>query len=196
MEFDQIIKRTFYNEEITYGIIEGNSTIVLIKPGQDGTLNGFKNKYLTLATNINKEYGYTVICSNNPYDKKHNPIIDAIDLIEELNIKDYEIYYIGNSIGGMLGARYGYQFDKIKKMLLINPPLFKNVDLILSGLRKFDKEKVALIYVSMDPSMINIKFLDLINNDKVKYYILENEEHNISIDKFLELPNIYILDKK
>ena len=96
----------------------------------------------------------------------------------------------------MLGARYGHQFDKIKKMLLINPPLFKNIDLILSGLRKFDKEKVAIIYGSMDPSMINIKFLDLINNDKVKYYILENEEHNISIDKFLELPNTYILNKK
>ncbi len=49
MDFDFIIKRTFYNEEITYGIIKGNSTIVLIKPGQDGTLNGFKNKYLILS---------------------------------------------------------------------------------------------------------------------------------------------------
>ncbi len=67
--FDIIFSKTIDNEEVNYGIIEGNNTVLFIKAGQDGSMYGYQNKYLTIANNINKNYGYTVICSSNPLRK-------------------------------------------------------------------------------------------------------------------------------
>lgn len=198
MEFDINLKRVYYNSVIEYGIIKGNNTIVLIKPGQDGSLNGYENKYLKIAKDLNEKYNCTVICSSNPYDFKHNPLEDAIDLVKEYALKndfnDYEVYYIGNSIGGMLGARYGFQYPEIKKMLLINIPLLKNCDLILSGLRKFEGDKVSIVYGSEDVSVKYIRFFDNVDSKKIKYYIIEGENHNFSNNQydFKKLPEEYL----
>ena len=42
------------------------------------------------------------------------------------NFKDYEVYYMGNSNGGIIGAQFGIKYPQIKRMLLINPPLMIN----------------------------------------------------------------------
>jgi hypothetical protein len=82
-KFDQVFGRIFYNSVIEYGIIKGNNQILFIKPGQDGSLQGYKNKYYNLAKYVNEKYGFTVICSNNPYKKPYNPIDDAYEVIKE-----------------------------------------------------------------------------------------------------------------
>ena len=77
-----IFSKTIDNEEVIYGIIEAKNTVLFIKAGQDGSMYGYQNKYLTIANNINKNYGYTVICSSNPL-RKSNPIEQAIKVIED-----------------------------------------------------------------------------------------------------------------
>ena len=51
---------------IEYGVILGNEKIVFIKCGLLGSLRGYHDKYLKVAKELNKEYGYTVVCSTNP----------------------------------------------------------------------------------------------------------------------------------
>ena len=83
MGFDEIIKKEFKDiAVIEYGIIKGNSTIVFIKAGQNGSIYGYENKYLTIAGKLNKKYGYTVISSSNPFDG-NNPLDHDMDVVKE-----------------------------------------------------------------------------------------------------------------
>ena len=99
-DFEIIFSKTIDGEEVNYGIIEGNNTILLIKAGQDGSMYGYENKYLTIARNINKEFGYTVICSSNPL-RKTNPLEQAMEIIEDYceqkGFDDYQVYYASES---------------------------------------------------------------------------------------------------
>ena len=112
---------------IDYGIIKGNEIIVFIKAGQDGTMYGYQNKYLKIANSINKKYGYTVICSSNPFDGT-NPLDNAMKVIKdycnEQQIEKYKIYYMGHSNGALIGAWFGINYPEIKRMLLVNGPIF------------------------------------------------------------------------
>lgn len=183
-KFDIVFSRHFYDRIIHYGIIKGSNKILFIKPGLDGSLVGYKDKYYNLATYINEKYGFTCICSNNPYDKEHNPLDDATEVINdyanEMKYDTYEVYYLGNSNGGVLGARYAYKYENFKRLLLINPPLFISYYKIKEGIEKFNGEKIVFIYGSLDPSIKFVELLDFIKNDKVSYQVLEGEDHNLS----------------
>ena len=87
---------------IDYGIIKGNSTVLFIKPGQNGTIYGYNNKYLKLARLVNSKYGCSIVCSSNNYDG-----IDSLEnAIKEINkyFTNYQIYYLGFSKGASIGA--------------------------------------------------------------------------------------------
>lgn len=192
--------RKFFDTTIEYEILEGNNKILLIKPGQDSNYKGYNDKYYNLAEYINQKYGFTVICTSNPYDRKHNPIDDAIivikEYVEEKQFDEYEVYYFGNSIGGTIGARYAYQYPVIKKLLLINAPLMVNYDRIKDGISKFQGDKLVLVYGSLDPSMNTVRLFDDNNylGEKVAYYIIEGEDHNFSqkICSYEELCDKYL----
>lgn len=197
MKYDIELHRSFGNTVIDYGIIKGNNNILFIKAGQDGSMYGYNNKYLKIAKEINSKYGSTVICSSNPYDG-NNPLDDAMEVIDSYckdnKIEDYEIYYIGHSNGGLLGAWYGTKYDKIKRLLLINTPLMYNYHKTKEGLVNFNKEQLILIYGSLDQSFPYVKLLDRIQNEKVKYYIIDNQDHYFSNDNydFKKLPFDYL----
>ena len=196
MKFDIIFSKTIDNKEVNYGIIEGNNTILLIKAGQDGSMYGYQNKYLTIANNINKNYGYTVICSSNPL-RKSNPLEQTIKVIEDYckqkEFKDYKIYYMGLSNGGYIGATYAHLYPKIKRILLINMPIFTNWHKIKKGLKQFDGEMAILIYGTLDPSYKYAEMITMINRDNIKLEIIENADHNFvgRLNEFIDLPNKY-----
>ncbi|MBR4830359.1 MAG: alpha/beta hydrolase [Bacilli bacterium] len=200
MDFDIILHRKFNKEIIDYGIIKGNSNIFFIKAGQNGSLYGYNNKYLQIALNINKQYGSTVICSSNPFDGI-NPLEDAMEVIDnytkENNIKDYEIYYMGHSAGALIGVWFGTKYPKIKRLLLINAPLMYNYHKTKEGLENFNKEQIVLIYGSEDQSINYVGLLDLINNNKVKYFVINGQDHHFSKDTydFKQLPFDYLYKK-
>lgn len=197
MEFDIVLHRKFKDKiTIDYGIIKGNNNIFLIKAGQDGSMRGYDDKYLKIAKKVNSEFGSTVICSSNPFDGT-NPLNDAMEVIEqyvkENNFNDYEIYYMGYSNGGIVGARYAYIYPKIKKMLLINAPLMYNYSDTKKGISEF-KGNVTAVYGSLDKSYPYIELLDEIENTKFNYYVIEGQDHLFSKDTydFKNLPFDYL----
>lgn len=198
-DFDKIIELPLADEIIQYGIVYGSNTIVFIKAGANGSMYGYENKYLQIAKNINKLYGHTVICSSNPNYNKENPLNQAIELIanyaENNNFDDYEILYMGHSDGASLVARYGYLYPKIKKMLLINPPIFFNWHKLKDGMKQFTGEEAIFVYGDLDPSYKYVEMLNLIGNDRVKIEIIKGADHHFvgKLDEFIDLPNKYLL---
>lgn len=184
---------------IDYGIVKGNETIVFIKAGQDGSMYGYHNKYLKIADSINKKYGYTVICSSNPFDGT-NPLDNAMKVIDdycnEQQIKDYKIYYMGHSNGALIGAWFGINYPKIKRMLLVNGPLMYNWHKTKEGIQKFSGEKIVLVYGSLDQSYQYTGLIEPLINEKVKLEIIEGQDHHFSKDTFdfKTLPEKFLLN--
>lgn len=199
-DYDKVIHSQFKDIAIIdYGIIEGNETIVFIKAGQDGSMYGYQNKYLKIAENINKKYGYTVICSSNPFDGT-NPLNNAMEVIEnyckEKNFRDYKIFYMGNSNGALIGAWYGINYPKIKRMLLINGPLMYNWHKTKEGIQKFSGEKMVLVYGSLDQSFRYTELIKPLENEIVKLEIIEGQDHHFSKNSFdfKDLPEQFLLN--
>lgn len=81
-DYDSIVYSRFSDDIIiNYGIIKGNSTIIFIKAGQDGSCYGYQDKYLKIAKSLNVKYGFSVICSSNPFNWV-NPLDDAMQVID------------------------------------------------------------------------------------------------------------------
>lgn len=199
-DYDKIIHSQFKDTIIIdYGIINGNETIVFIKAGQDGSMYGYQNKYLKIANNINQKYGYTVICSSNPFDGT-NPLDNAIKVIKnycnEQNFKDYKIYYMGTSNGALTGVWFGVNYPKIKRMLLINAPLIYNWRKTKESIKNFSGEKMVLVYGSLDQSYKYTRLIKPLENEKVKLQIIEGQDHLFSKDTFdfKMLPEKFLLN--
>lgn len=199
MKFDIELSKNFEeNIIINYGIIKGNNKILFIKAGQDGSMYGYENKYLRIAKRINEKYGYTVIASSNPFDGR-NPLDNAMEVIEEYckdKFDDYDIYYMGHSNGGLIGAWFGNNYEKIRKMLLINAPLMYNWHKTKDGIKKFNGELVSLIYGEFDQSIKYTELLLPLTNEKIKLNIIKNEDHHFKNDMedFLSLPEKYLIE--
>ncbi len=199
-DYDQIIHSQFEDIAIIdYGIVKGNETIVFIKAGQDGSMYGYQNKYLKIADNINKKFGYTVICSSNPFDGT-NPLDNAIKVIEdycnEQEIDDYKIFYMGHSNGALIGAWFGVNYPRIKRMLLVNGPLIYNWHKTKEGIQKFSGEKLVLVYGSLDQSFQYTGLIKPLENEKIKLEIIEGQDHHFSRDTFdfKKLPEKFLLN--
>lgn len=195
LRFDFEIKKEFNNTMIEYGIINGDNTIVLVKAGQNGSLYGYRNKYIKLAKKLNKKYGCTVICSSNPFDGR-NPLDNAMEIIEDYTKKFdvYQIYYLGFSNGALIGAWFGSKYPKIRRMALVNMPLTYEYHKTQDGVRMFNGEKVTLIYGSKDPSIEYTDLIVPIINDKIELEIIKDQDHHFSKSKkvFQSLPEKYL----
>ena len=200
LKFDKIVKSNL--EDITvieYGIIEGNNTIVFIKSGQNGSIYGYNNKYIKMAKRLNKKYKCTVICSSNPFDG-NNPLDNAFTVIEKYTSKfeDYKVYYLGFSNGALIGAYFGINYPKIKRMLLVNMPLIYDINLIKNNLNNFNNEKVTIVYGSLDYSINLLENIKDIKSNRVDIKVILNEYHYFSKDEedFYSLPEKYLFYKE
>lgn len=200
LKFDKIVKSNL--EDITtieYGIIEGNNTIVFIKSGQNGSIYGYNNKYIKMAKRLNKKYKCTVICSSNPFDG-NNPLDNAFTVIEKYTSKfeDYKVYYLGFSNGALIGAYFGINYPKIKRMLLVNMPLIYNINLIKNNLNNFNNEKVTIVYGSLDYSINLLENIKNIKSNRLDIKVILNEDHYFSKveEDFYSLPEKYLFYKE
>lgn len=200
LKFDKIVKSNL--EDITvieYGIIEGNNTIVFIKSGQNGSIYGYNNKYIKMAKRLNKKYKCTVICSSNPFDG-NNPLDNAFTIIEKYTSKfeDYKVYYLDFSNGALIGAYFGINYPKIKRMLLVNMPLIYDINLIKNNLNNFNNEKVTIVYGSLDYSINLLENIKDIKSNRVDIKVILNEDHYFSKDEedFYSLPEKYLFYKE
>lgn len=186
----------FSVEDTEYGIISGNSTVFFIKAGQGGNIYGYENKYLQIATNANKKYGYTVICASNHWDRKNNPLKQDGAVINECCRNTQKIYYMGVSNGGIIGAIYGHLYPQITRLLLINPPLFINWPRIKRGLQGFQGEKGTIVVGELDASYRFADLIKLVNNHRIHVTTIANADHNFKgkLSEFINLPEQYLFD--
>ena len=63
-------------DNINYGFLVGNQSIVFIKAGLEGDIIGYESKYLLLAQILRDEYGCSVIVSSNPKTPTSHADID------------------------------------------------------------------------------------------------------------------------
>lgn len=198
LKFDKEIHSKFEDIAIIdYGIVEGNNIIVFIKAGQNGSLYGYQNKYIKMAKRLNDKYGCSVICSSNPFDG-NNPLDNAMEVIEDYAKKfdDYEIYYLGYSNGALIGAWFGIKYPKIKRMALVNGPLMYNLHKTKEGALSFKGESINFIYGEHDQSTPYIELLKSIENDKIKVFIEEEQDHHFSKseEEFQKIPEKYLFE--
>ena len=200
LKFDKIVKSNLEDiAVIEYGIIEGNNTIVFIKSGQNGSIYGYNKKYIKMAKRLNKKYKCTVICSSNPFDG-NNPLDNAFTVIEKYTSKfeDYKVYYLGFSNGALIGAYFGINYPKIKRMLLVNMPLIYDINLIKNNLNNFNNEKVTIVYGSLDYSINLLENIKDIKSNRVDIKVILNEDHYFSKDEedFYSLTEKYLFYKE
>lgn len=198
LKFDKEIHSKFEDIAIIdYGIIEGNNIIVFIKAGQNGSLYGYQNKYIKMAKRLNKKYGCSVICSSNPFDG-NNPLDNAMVIIEDYakRFDDYKIYYLGYSNGVLIEAWFGVKYPKIKRMALVNGPLMYNLHKTKEGALSFKGESINFIYGEHDQSTPYIELLKSIENDKIKVFIEEGQDHHFSKseEEFQRIPDKYLFE--
>lgn len=182
---------------IDYGIVEGNNIIVFIKAGQNGSLYGYQNKYIKMAKRLNKKYGCSVICSSNPFDG-NNPLDNAMEVIEDYakRFDDFKIYYLGYSNGALIGAWFGIKYPKIKRMALVNGPLMYNLYKTKEGALSFKGESINFIYGEFDQSIGYVELLKSLENDKIKVFIEEGQDHHFSKSEedFQKIPEKYLFE--
>lgn len=198
LKFDKEIHSKFEDIAIIdYGIVEGNNIIVFIKAGQNGSLYGYQNKYIKMAKRLNQKYGCSVICSSNPFDG-NNPLDNAMVIIEDYakRFADYKIYYLGYSNGALIGAWFGVKYPKIKRMALVNGPLMYNLHKTKEGALSFKGESINFIYGEHDQSIGYIELLKSIENDKIKVFIEEGQDHHFSKSEedFQKIPEKYLFE--
>lgn len=200
LKFDKEIHSKFEDIAIIdYGIVEGDNIIVFIKSGQNGSLYGYQNKYIKMARRLNEKYGCSVICSSNPFDG-NNPLDNAMEVIDDYakRFNDYKIYYLGYSNGALIGAWFGINYPKIKRMALINGPLMYNYHKTKEGALSFKGERLSFIYGEYDQSIRYIELLESIENNKIKVYIEEGQDHHFSKseEEFQSIPDKYLFFDK
>lgn len=198
LKFDKEIHSKFEDIAIIdYGIVEGNNIIVFIKAGQNGSLYGYQNKYIKMAKRLNKKYGCSVICSSNPFDG-NNPLDNAMEVIEDYakRFDDYKIYYLGYSNGALIGAWFGITYPKIKRMALVNGPLMYNLYKTKEGALSFKGESINFIYGEHDQSTPYLELLKSIENDKIKIFVEEGQDHHFSKseEEFQKIPDKYLFE--
>ena len=198
LKFDKEIHSKFEDIAIIdYGIVEGNNIIVFIKAGQNGSLYGYQNKYIKMAKRLNKKYGCSVICSSNPFDG-NNPLDNAMEVIEDYakRFDDFKIYYLGYSNGALIGAWFEIKYPKIKRMALVNGPLMYNLYKTKEGALSFKGESINFIYGEYDQSIGYVELLKSIENDKIKVFIEEGQDHHFSKSEedFQKIPEKYLFE--
>ena len=109
---------------------------------------------------------------------------------------DYKIYYLGYSNGALIGAWFGIKYPKIKRMALVNGPLMYNLHKTKEGALSFKGESINFIYGECDQSIGYVELLKSIENDKIKVFIEEGQDHHFSKSEedFQKIPEKYLFE--
>lgn len=161
--------------------------ILLIIPGVDGSVDGYENKYITIADNIQKKYNAAVVRISNPFVSSYlweSNIRKALQFVEDnaktiTNNDNIELRIMAHSAGAGVIAQIAWEYPFISKILLINPAMKLGSDKIKDGLSKFGDDKVTILVGGNDPSLSETTELKIKNT-----IIVDGADHNFSGDAF------------
>ena len=180
-------------ERTQIGYIPGSQKVLFIKTGQGGSVYGDMNVYLNLATEVHEKRNLSVFVSATVRDKREDFLEDMRVVEQRLGTSSFEMYYLGVSKGGLIGCWYGSEETRILKMLCINAPLMINFhNKTLPAVKKMGKEKLTMIYGSLDPSYRYLPFVEKHTN----VHIINGADHNLKNTSvtLLEIVNTFCLD--
>ncbi|MBR3996064.1 MAG: alpha/beta hydrolase [Clostridia bacterium] len=189
--FDVLIKEN----NIEYGVIKGNDKLLYIKVGNGGSIYGYANKYLSIAKQINGEYGLSILVASNPIELAIKESIKYDnDFIDRYFPNTKDIYAFGHSNGGQMLVSFAYLNPKIKKVLSVNVPLMINLHKTKEGISKFNGEHMTMIYGEKDPSFRYVEILDSSVSSKFSYYTIKNANHHFEnmLEEFILLPKQFL----
>lgn len=195
-DFDDVSTRLQGETETEYGFIHGNNIIVFIKAGFHGTCYGYKNKYLKIARNLHKKHGCTVITASNPTGM-HDDFEDEMQMLQFYakthGFTDYEVYFMGHSLGATLGIINAWKYPEIKKLICINGPLNDDPNMIIPAIKQFTGEKMILVYGDKDPTYSIARLYRELESDRMRIFTVHNTDHDFSnaLKLFLALPEIF-----
>ena len=183
-----------------------SKTIVLLIPGVDGSVDGYKNKYVTIAEQSQEKHNVAVVRMENPFvtsfhwESNIRRILEWIEQnkLDICNNDDYSLLVQAHSAGASVMASIAHEYPNIRKLLLINIAMSLNTAKILAGLQKYDGD-VTLLMGDRDPSLplLNeIKFSE--NSTLAETVIVDNTDHDFSGDSFklfLDAADTYLLGK-
>ncbi len=169
----------YEQKSIRYSFIQGNGKIVMIETGRGGSIYGYQNKYLKIAHEIKRRFGYSVIVFSNPIDSVCS-LPDDLQTAFDLIGSRQEVLYVGISNGALVGIQQGWNIDCLKKMLLINGPLMMNWHKTKHGILHFAGETLCFVYGGKDPSYQYTPFLKRIAVPNLELKIIENADHHFA----------------
>lgn len=145
--------------KVEYGIINGNSKVIIIKAGAGGSYMGHEDKYLKMAAMLHEANGCSVIClSNYEMDSFERADLGVIrDFLARID-GEIELSYIGNSNGATQGLLTATKYFEFRRMVLINMPLMLNFHKIKEALTRV-KSEIRFVYGEKDPSYGYIPYL-------------------------------------
>ena len=190
----------YFNDEVNIEVstIEGQSDIILlIVPGIDGSVDGYKNKYKTIAENINSRFGATVIRMSNPSNMAGlhlRNLFEVLEFIENTyDLSTKTLYIMGHSLGAYMTSIVSPIFDYIDKILLINPATLIDND-VFDDLSQRPRQLNIFLISEQDPSF---KLVDKFK-EVGTVYIQPNADHYFSdqsFEAFLSAPEKYLFEE-
>lgn len=177
-----------------------SDTVLLIIPGVDGSVNGYEDKYIRIAEQIQDRHGVAVVRIANPFISsfhwESNPrrILDYIATNASTitgNSGAPRIKVMAHSAGASIIARIAHEYDNITDILLVNPAKKLGGDAIQHGLKKTNA-RVTVIFGEKDPS---VSFSEALQGDGHPVMVLEGIDHNFSgnfLSLFIDLPQEYL----
>lgn len=163
-----------------------SNIILLTVPGVDGSVDGYKDKYIKIADSVQNQHKVAVVRIANPFITSfhwESNIRRALEYINESAVditghKDVEIRIMAHSAGAAIVAQLAWEYPNITRILLINPAMKLGVDKIESGLSQFTGTSTILVG-SRDPSLGAVMSLDK-DTTKAKIIEIEGADHNFS----------------
>ena len=190
--YDKIVE----NNNIVYGMINGNEKLLFIKVGNGGNIYGYENRYFGISRQIHDAYGCSVLVASNPVEMTiKDSIVQDLDFIKDNFQNIAEIVAFGHSNGGQMLVSYAYMYPIIKKVLATNVPLMINLHKTKEGIQKFAGKKMHMVYGDKDPSFRYLALLNTCVSSKFSYSTVENANHDFydMREEFMSFPERFLL---
>ena len=171
---------------------------MVIFTGIGGSVDGYKNKYKLIAESLHKKNKASIfIVPVSSWTERNTLIEKTMNEIDEYyrkaEVKDYELYLMGLSAGALFIISEHYKYERVKKVLAINPVLNVNLDRTIFALNQ-SKISITFVLAEKDPSCLFLKLIDLEKGGKNKVEIIKGADHEFSehFEEFLSLPEKYL----
>lgn len=169
-------------EGVSYGIIDGSESIVLIKGGRGSDHRGHADKYLRMAARLHERLGCSVITASNPAEHE-SYLTDGAMLRHYAASRGFDAFslaLIGASNGGYQSILLAEKMPEMKSILCINMPLMINFQKAAKLLERMEGVEKIFAYGSLDPSFSYLPFLEIKRIPNSKILRFDGADHNFT----------------